>query len=253
MKSTILIVEDELLIALDLKGILEQEGYNVIINIVTVPDAIKAITLHNPILVLLDINLKQDEDGVSLGHYLLNKDTIPYIYITSYSDNVTLDRVKDTRPHGIIIKPFKVQDVKSTIAVVLNNYKHKHIDAIRTDEQIEDEIPFILKGVVEYINSNIYEKIDIHELSAITRWTHQHFIRVFTKYIGSTPYQYILSKKMEKAKVLITETDIPLSGISLDLGFQSYGNFCKIFKKITGKNPDSYRKYYNVNKYINNQ
>mgnify|MGYP000597211606 CR=1 FL=1 len=253
MKSTILVVEDELIIAYDIKGILEQEGYNVIINIVTVPDAIKAIEEHDPILILLDINLKQDIDGISLGHYLLKKDTIPFIYITSFSDNSTIDRVKDSRPHGIIIKPFKPLDIKTTVSVVLNNYKHKKIDVLRNQEMSTDDAPFILKEVVKYIDSNISNRIDINELSQMTRWSSQHFIRVFTQFMGDTPYQYILKKKMEKAKVLITETDISMKDIAFELGFQSYGNFCKLFKRETDKNPDEYRKFNSISRYINNK
>jgi len=253
MKSTILVVEDELIIAYDIKGILEQEGYNVIINIVTVPDAIKAIEEYDPILILLDINLKQDIDGISLGHYLLKKDTIPFIYITSFSDNSTIDRVKDSRPHGIIIKPFKPLDIKTTVSVVLNNYKHKKIDVLRNQEISTDDAPFILKEVVKYIDSNISNRIDINELSQMTRWSSQHFIRVFTQFMGDTPYQYILKKKMEKAKVLITETDISMKDIAFELGFQSYGNFCKLFKRETDKNPDEYRKFNSISRYINNK
>lgn len=253
MKSTILVVEDELIIAYDIKGILEQEGYNVIINIVTVPDAIKAIEEHDPILILLDINLNQDIDGISLGNYLLKKDTIPFIYITSFSDNTTIDRVKDTRPHGIIIKPFKPLDIKTTVSVVLNNYKHKKIDVLRNQEISTDDAPFILKEVVKYIDSNISNRIDINELTQMTRWSSQHFIRVFTQFMGDTPYQYILKKKMEKAKVLISETDISMKDIAFELGFQSYGNFCKLFKRETDKNPNEYRKFNCINRYINNK
>jgi response regulator RpfG family c-di-GMP phosphodiesterase len=57
---------------------------------------------------LLILILNQNKDGVDLGTYLLAKDTIPYIYITSYSNNkVVLDRVNDTRPHGYIVKPLE--------------------------------------------------------------------------------------------------------------------------------------------------
>jgi AraC-like DNA-binding protein/CheY-like chemotaxis protein len=249
-RPTILVVEDELIIALDMKGILEQEGYNVIINIVTVNQAIQAIEEHNPVLVLIDINLNQEKDGVNLGQYLLKKDTIPFIYITSYTDNLTLERVKETHPNGFIVKPFKPIDFKTTVAIVLSNYKFK-TEAIENSGTVkEDEIPFVLKNIVTYITDNIDEKIDIQELSAKSRWKHQHFIRVFTKYIGETPYQFILKKKIEKAKKLLMETNIPTLEIGYELGFLSYSNFSNAFKKDTGKTPDAYRKFYSVKSQI---
>ena len=250
LNPQILIVEDELLIAKDISLILEQEGYATHIGVTTVEQAIVELSATDYVMVLIDINLRNGSDGVALGNYLLQLDTIPYIYITSHADNVTLDRVKDSRPHGIIIKPFKPLDIKTTVSVVLNNYKHKHIDIFRSEEQLLNDVPFLLKKVVKYIEENISSRIDINELAQMTRWSSQHFIRVFTQFMGDTPYQFILKKKMEKAKVLITETDISMKDIAFDLGFLSYGNFCKIFKRETGKNPDEYRKFNSMLNYI---
>ncbi len=250
VKPQILIVEDELIIAKDISLILEQEGYATHIGITTVEEAIVALSESNYVMVLIDINLRNGSDGVALGNHLLKMDTIPYIYITSHADNVTIDRVKDSRPHGIIIKPFKSLDIKTTVSVVLNNYKHKKIDVLRADDIPMDEVPFILKTVVNHIDTHISGRIDINELAQLTRWSSQHFIRVFTQFMGDTPYQYILKKKMEKAKVLITESDISMKDIAFELGFQSYGNFCKIFKRETGKNPDEYRKFNSIIQHI---
>lgn len=250
IKPKILIVEDELLIAKDLSIILEKEGYLTRFGITNVNDAIQAIVEDDFVLVLIDVNLSNNSDGVELGNYLLKKDTIPFIYITSHSDNVTLDRIKDTRPHGIIIKPFKAIDVKSTVSIVLSNFKHKHIDVFRNEEEQKvDEVPFILKNVIQYINDHITEKIEIQQLTEMTKWSHHHFIRTFTKYINQTPYQYILKKKIEKAKAIICESNTSLAIIAIELGFASYSNFCNAFKKETGKTPETFRKLY----YIKNQ
>ena len=243
MKQTVLVVEDELLIAFDLKEILEEEGYNAIINIVTVAQAIELIESEKPALVLIDINLKNDDDGILIGHYLLKKDTIPYLYITSHSDKVTLDRVKETRPYGFIVKPFKPIDVKTTVSIILNNYQHKNVDPMRSDEPIKNDIPFRIRAIINYINKNIFEKIEIDNLVALTEWKKHHFIRMFTSYLKITPYQYILKVKIEKAKSIISETNQPITEISQDLGFQSYSNFCIAFKKLNGdENPESFRK-----------
>lgn len=251
IRPKVLIVEDELLIAKDISIILEGEGYETVIGISSVNEAIEIINQEVFVLVLIDINLRGNSDGVELGAYLLKKDTIPFVFITSHSDNVTLDRVKDTRPHGIIIKPFKAIDIKSTVSIVLSNFKHKNIDVFRNEEEQKiDEVPFILKNVIQYINDNITEKIEIQQLTEMTKWSHHHFIRTFTKYINQTPYQYILKKKIEKAKSLISETETSLSAISIDLGFSSYSNFCNAFKKETGKTPEMFRKLYYIKKQI---
>jgi AraC-like DNA-binding protein len=242
MKQTIVVVEDELLIALDIKEILNEQGYEVIINVTSVEKAIAIIEEHDPILVLIDINLKQDKDGIELGQYLLIKDKIPYIYLTSYHDKLTLDRVKDTRPHGYIVKPFKEVDLITTISIVINNFKHNKIDPKRNQEEVNNEIPFKIKETITYINNHVYDKIEVSELSALTPWKTHHFIRMFTKYVGETPYQYILKRKVKKAEAILAETNQPINEIAFDLGFHSYSNFCIAFKKMNpNQTPENYR------------
>lgn len=249
MAPTIIVVEDELLIAKDISMVLEKEGYNVIMNITSVDQAIEAIEVYNPDLVLLDINLKHDRDGVHLGEFLRKKNTIPFVYITSSSDNVTLDRIKDTNPEGIIIKPFKSSDIRTTVSVVLHNFKNA-LKEQAGDKEIE-YVPFVLKEAVNYINENIDEKIDVKKLSSMTKYNHLHFIRIFNKYIGLTPYQYILKRKVDKAKELIMEDSISLVDIAVDLGFLSYSNFSKIFKRETNYTPDQYRKVFSTKHRVN--
>lgn len=250
-KIKILIIEDELIIAKDISVILEEEGYETRIGVTSVQQALKLLQEEEFNLALIDINLQLNTDGVDIGLFLLQKDTIPYIYITSHSDTLTLDRIKDSRPHGIIIKPYKPVDIKSAIAVVLSNYKLRHIDVNRNDNMLTDEVPFILKKSIQYIHDNIHEKIEIHQLSLLSQWSHQHFIKNFNKYVGCTPYQYILKKKIEKAQNIIVETDYSLIAIATDFGFDSYSNFFKAFKKETGYTPDTYRKIHKIEKRLN--
>lgn len=242
MNKKILVVEDESLIALDIKFILEKEGYDVITNIKTVETAIACIEEHNPDIVLIDINLNQNKDGVDLGTYLLAKDTIPYIYITSYSNKVVLDRVNDTRPHGYIVKPFRAENLITTISVVLNNFKHKNIDTLRTENPTKEVIPSKVKNLVEFINVNIDKKLEVDQLLQVTNWTKRHLTRVFMQYLKVSPYQYILSRKIEKSKSLLKETEIPINEIAFDLGFQNYSSFASAFKKLNEDTPDNYRK-----------
>lgn len=252
-KKTIVIIEDELIIAMDLKRILEHEGFNVIINFknYNFTETINDIHKYNPSLVILDINLNQKLfDGITIAQHLVVKDTVPFIFITGMSDNEMLDRIKPSRPHGIIIKPFKPIDVTCTVAVVLNNYIYKNIDVLRRDNKIENEVPFILKPAIKYIDDNIYDRIDIRLLADLTNYNYMHFIRMFSLYMNVTPYQYILQKKIEKAKHLMTETDKPITFIAMDLSFTSYSNFCNAFKRFTGVKPDAYRKLNSAKKHL---
>lgn len=68
-----------------------------------------------------------------------------------------------------------------------------------------------------------------------------HFIRMFTKIMGQTPYQYILKRKIEKSKILLSETNQSLNEIAYDLGFYGYNNFYIAFKKFNNTTPEAYR------------
>ncbi|WP_310556763.1 response regulator transcription factor [Flavobacterium sp.] len=242
MNSKILIVEDEVIIAMHIQSILEEANYEVISNISSVEVAISAIETASPDLVLIDINLNKNKDGVDLGRYLLEKNSIPYIYITSYSDKTTLDRVNETRPFGYIVKPFRPLDLITTISVVLNNYKHRKIDPLREENETPDSIPFKMRTIINYINDNLDRKIEIEELIKLSNWKARHFSRLFQDYLKVSPYQYILSRKISKAKSLIEETTIPINEIAFDLGFKSYSNFCNAFKKAIDDTPENCRK-----------
>jgi AraC-like DNA-binding protein len=242
MKSKILVVEDEAIIAYDIKGILET-NYHVIINIKTVEEAITIIEIEKPDLVLIDIQLRADKEGTDLGEYLIKKDVIPFIYITSLTDRMTLEKVKNTRPYGYIVKPFKTEDLETTVFLALNTFKYRKIDNLRSENEILNDIPFRIKETINYINQNLHDKIDIETLAEITNWKTHHYIRVFTRYMGVTPYQYILTRKIEKSKVLLLDKSISVSSIAFDLGFQSYSNYINAFKKIIGSTPESYRNF----------
>ena len=244
MKSkTILIVEDEFLIAKDIGDILAEEGYKIINYVATYEDAKHIIETKKPDLVITDISLRQDKDGVDLGHYLVEKDKIPFIYITSHTDKMMMDRVHETRPYGFIVKPFKSVDVKTTVAVVLNNYQHRNLDILRTQNEIVDDIPFIMKRVIQHINTNLDQQIRVGDLAKITKWKPQHFQRLFIRFLGVTPNQYILNRRIEKAKALLAETPLTITNISNDLGFKNPSTFYLKFKKSTNKTPDAYRKW----------
>ena len=239
----VIVVEDDLLVANDIKNILQELDIETIINIKTYEEAINAIQDLTPDLVLIDVKLKGSKDGIQLGMYLLEKDQVPYIFLTAKTDKLTIDNIKNTRPYGFIAKPFKEIDLNAAVSIAINNYSHKLVDVKRnfSYDKLVDNSPFIIKKAINYIDNNIYEKIEIKQLSSLTNWKENHFIRVFTKIVGITPYQYILKRKIEKSLLIISETSQPINETAFDLGFSSYNNFYIAFKKHTGKTPEAYR------------
>jgi AraC-like DNA-binding protein len=119
---------------------------------------------------------------------------------------------------------------------------------LRSSVEIVDDIPYRIKNTINYINDHLSEKIELRSLAAITSWKEHHFIRVFTKLMGVTPYQYILSRKIDKAKILLMDDNLAITSISFELGFQSHSNFINAFKKITNTTPEAFRNLVRIDK-----
>jgi len=117
----ILIVEDEPFIAENLQEMLSIFGYEQTEIANSANQAIKAIKTNRPDMVLLDVKIKGDQDGIELGGIIQSQYQIPFLYITSYSDKETVNRAKHTRPLGFIVKPFTKDDVYAAIEVALFN------------------------------------------------------------------------------------------------------------------------------------
>jgi len=117
----ILIVEDEPFIAENLQEMLSIFGHDDTEIANSANQAIKAIKTARPDLVLLDVKIKGDQDGIELGGIIQQQYKVPFIYITSYSDKDTVNRAKHTQPLGFIVKPFTKDDVYAAIEVALFN------------------------------------------------------------------------------------------------------------------------------------
>jgi two-component system response regulator LytT len=119
MKQKILIVEDIPIVALFLKDIVEDLGFEGIVDIDTVEEAIYQIEIANPVMVFLDIQLKNNNDGIEIGKYLQQKQTIPFIYVSSFSENTSFERAMATQPQGCFYKPFDLHKIKEMMVKVL--------------------------------------------------------------------------------------------------------------------------------------
>ncbi|MFT7267888.1 MAG: two-component system response regulator LytT [Roseivirga sp.] len=125
----ILIVEDEPFIAENLQEMLELFGYGNTEIANSANQAIKSIKTSRPDLVLLDVKIKGDQDGIELGGIIHDQYKLPFVYITSYSDKETVNRAKHTQPLGFIVKPFTKDDVYAAIEVALFNKNRMEVNS----------------------------------------------------------------------------------------------------------------------------
>lgn len=117
--ARLLIVEDEPLIAADMEAMLAEMGHAVVGIAHNGHDALALAQQELPDLALLDIRLHGAPDGVHVAQELASRMRIPFLFVTSHTDDATLDRVKATRPEGFIIKPFEAADLRAQVGIAL--------------------------------------------------------------------------------------------------------------------------------------
>jgi len=128
----ILIVEDELLIAKNLSKKLERLGYQIADIVSSGVDAIQRASEIKPDLILMDIVIKGEIDGIETAARINQELDIPIIYTTAYADDETLQRAENTGSYGYLLKPFKERELHATIKIVLS----KHQEAVRLQKII---------------------------------------------------------------------------------------------------------------------
>jgi len=122
-EGRILVVEDEHIVAMGIKKMLKNLEYTVTGVASSGEDAISKAESTFPDIVLMDIMLKGDMDGVEAAKEIRERLDVPVVYLTAYSDNKILERAKRTEPFGYIIKPFDEKDLYSSIEVALHRHR----------------------------------------------------------------------------------------------------------------------------------
>ena len=123
MKTKILIVEDEAIVAKDISVCLEKIGYEVIATFSKGEKALHFLKENKPDLVLMDIMLAGNISGIEASAEIKKKHDIPVVFLTAYADEKTIERAKVTEPYGYVIKPFKEIDLRTSIEMALYKFK----------------------------------------------------------------------------------------------------------------------------------
>jgi len=126
-----LIIEDEALIAEELRERLLRLGITVIATVSSGEEGIEIATRERPDLVLMDIRLSGAKDGVQAAREIRDQVDVPIVYLTAYSDRRTVERANKTDHDGFILKPFLRRELQSTIEVALQRY------AIRAKQKLQ--------------------------------------------------------------------------------------------------------------------
>ena len=145
-KHTIIIVEDDEITALNLKLSLQKHGYNIIAMCDNALDAKEQIKTFKPNIIIIDISLQESNDGIELAKAIRRKYGIPFIYLTSYSDDDIISQAIKTEPYGYIVKPFDPSSLHATIQMAIFKFEmeNKRNKEIQNSNIDKDELEKLL-------------------------------------------------------------------------------------------------------------
>ncbi|MDP2283154.1 MAG: diguanylate cyclase, partial [Pseudohongiella sp.] len=122
-QNKILIVEDETIVALDIKRRLEKLGYQVTGLAAKAKQVLELVEHDHPDIILMDIHLNDTLDGIDIANLINQKYRIPVIFVTAYSEDSTMSRASQARPYGYLLKPFSERDLYAVIRISLERSK----------------------------------------------------------------------------------------------------------------------------------
>ena len=161
LAANILIVEDEHIVAMDIQVCLTNLGYSVPIVVDTGEEAISHVAKGPPDLVLMDIRLAGEMDGVEAAEIVRSRFDVPVVYLTAQVDNHTLERAKTTGPFGYVLKPFEERDLHTTIEMALA--KHQMEKRLR---ESEERLRLVIENALDAV-------VAMDERGTITEWNPQ--------------------------------------------------------------------------------
>ena len=148
-KIRIGVVENEMVIADSINLTLQKLGYDILPAAYNYAAAIAMIDHYNPDLLLLDINLGEDKDGVDVAYYSRNHHQVPIIFLTANSDPSTVDRAKPIKPNAYLVKPFTKEDLYAAIEIAISNHG---------DTKAHEQESILIKDGYDFV------KVDFNEI-----------------------------------------------------------------------------------------
>jgi signal transduction histidine kinase len=172
----VVIVEDERLVAQDIAQILRDEGYSICAIASDGETAIKKILEFSPDLVLLDIRIKGEIDGIDVAKFIQSYCDIPVVYLSAFSDSETLKRAQITNPMGYVVKPFRSEQLLTTIKIALTTHRSKQKE--NQESQIKGKFLSIIRdelrnplnailGFSECLKREMLGSVNIEQVEAL--------------------------------------------------------------------------------------
>jgi len=190
--TKILVVEDEAIVAIDIQNTLKGLGYDVPAIAFSGEEALKKVEEIKPDLILMDIVLKGEIDGIETSQQIREHFDIPVVYLTAYADDTMLKRAKITEPFGYILKPFEDSEIHSAIEMAL--YKQQSEKALKESKEFSSSLLSHAPNPIIVINPDTSVRYVNSAMEKITGFSSEELIG------RKLPYPWWTEETLEKTK-----------------------------------------------------
>ena len=231
-KVRVLMIEDEFIIAETIRATLINIGYDVVGHADSYDSAVAQIESSKPDIILLDVHIIGEKTGIDVGQHLAENYTIPFIYLTSFSDPDTVEKAKATRPSAYLTKPFDSGDLFTAIEIALHNFA-SGVTANAGEQGItsEDRPDVLIEDAIFIKRKNLFVKVFFKDIlwlksdgnylevkSTKDKLVVRSNFKEFTDRLGEVFYRchrsYVINLEhldaVNASYVLIQEDEIPL-------------------------------------------
>jgi DNA-binding LytR/AlgR family response regulator len=252
-KVNVLIVEDESIVAMDLAAGLENDGYNVVGMADSADEAIELFTGNDVDIVLMDINIIGDRDGIDTAKELLKIRKIPVIYLTAVTDAASVNRIKDTQPAAFLTKPYNINNVRIAIDLAINNFasattaeSKKDVSSAKSEASSDKDVILQMNQYVFIKQNYRFIKVALADIQyAESENNYIHIITAQRKYTLRMSLQQLEEKihynrliRIHKSYMVnmdairsFSESEVQVEGgIDLPIGRNYKDNFIQQFK-----------------------
>ncbi len=186
MKYKVVIVEDEFIVAEDLKQILIKHGHETVGIALDYQEAILLLSEQSPEVVFVDIHLGKGKNGIELASIITEKYQLPILFITSFSDDQTVEKIKRLQPIGYLVKPFNEKNVVMALEIGMINRQKENF---RANEQVASQDFFFVK------DQRMMKKVKHEDILFLESDDNYTFIHTTTsRHIVYLPLKELLSK-----------------------------------------------------------
>lgn len=235
-KVSVLVVEDEILIADSICKNLRELGYNVFEPVLSYTEALEAIEQKEPDIAILDIQLSGNKTGIDLAKKIHEEYSFPFLFLSSNSDALTVNDAKRVNPQAFLVKPFTKNELYTAVELALYNHANIFGNANTEDLLVADALFIKSDGIYSKIcfdeilyikSSHVYIELMLKagqkrlvrcSLNEILEKLDNHFIRVHRGYIVNSEHITILNSD----SLLLSDVEIPIG--------KSYKK--ELFKKV---------------------